>query len=228
MRPSELRRPIVKCVSLLVVSLALSAQPAAAVERVQDGGFDAATCSSSGCVSSAWAQTSTSSGLVIGPICSAATTNCGTNSSAPFTPPQWARIGAGINSTTSAIQQTVQIPAGPATLAFNLRIFNSSVTSGTFTVKVGATPVFSATEATTGYGIYAPVVVDVSAFAGGARIIRFEGMTTAGGTVFTDSFDVDGVSVDAPDAPSFTGGGTVAGSAPGGGAIVAPDRKSVV
>jgi len=198
----------------------LFAQSAAAAERVQDGGFDAATCNSSDCTSLVWAEVSSSLGVVIGPICSAGTTNCSTNGSAPFTPPHWARIGTGINSTTSAIQQTVQIPAGPARLAFNLRIFNSGVASGSFTVKVDGTPVFSATDTTPGYVIYTPVAVDVSGLAGGPRVIRFEGTSTVGGTAFTDSWDVDGVSVDAPDAPPplVPAAGTstpAAGSAPG-------------
>jgi hypothetical protein len=68
MMPTTVRRWILTAAA--VCALAILAQPAAAFERVQDGGFDLATCSASDCVSAAWTESSSGAGP-IGPICQA-------------------------------------------------------------------------------------------------------------------------------------------------------------
>jgi hypothetical protein len=113
----------------------------------------------------------------------------------------WARLGAGNTSdNTSAVQQTVQIPAAPAKLTFALLIRGTG--TGTMRVTIGGTEVFSVSEATTGYTDYHAVTVDVSRFAGGARALRFEGHTSAPATTAPSRiFDIDDVKLDAPEAP---------------------------
>src|SRR5204863_3348676 len=99
---------------------------------------------------------------------------------------------------SSAVQQTVAIPAAPAKLAFSLLIRAPGGT-GTFDVRLGGAQIYSETDADAGAGNYRRITLDVSSFAGGARVLRFEGHTTtaAPGVVF----DVDDVSLDAPEPP---------------------------
>lgn len=227
----SLGRRAAAAVLALAGMAAVTAQPAGAIERIQDGNFEQAACSTTDCVSLPWAETATSSGNPIGPICNAVTYFCIQSGSGYSTAPNWTRLGAGFSNNTlssashsSSIRQTVQIPAAPARLSFALRmppIFDTS--TGTFTVRVGTTTVFFATTSTTGYSTYQPVVIDVSQFAGGTRDISFEATTQTppydnrGAKV--RSFDVDNVSVDAPDpvpaaAPTTDAGGAPAASLP--------------
>jgi hypothetical protein len=209
------------------------APPAAAVERVADGGFDAAVCNVQDCTSPVWVEEATEfpyrDGILLsnsGPICSGETYRCATSGSGYVSGYHWARLGAGIFypsqgyvSRTTAISQTVQIPAAPATLTFYLRILDEAGSYGSFHVSVGGRKVFRAVDTTPGYfPTYARVRVDLSAFAGGAREIRFEGGTQAVGTTDSDSdsFDVDDVSVDAAGPPSPPPGpGPAPGPGPG-------------
>jgi Putative metal-binding motif len=189
-------RRIVVAVAVLAGALAILAPPAGAFERVQDGGFDNATCTGASCTSPVWVQIN--GPQTYGPICSALLLNCpaGGGYTTGF---NWARLGAGMTTdNSSAIEQTVSIPAAPAKLAFSLLIRAPSGT-GTFTVKINGTPIYGETDADAGTGNYRRVTLDVSAFAGGTRVLRFEGHTTtaAPGVVF----DVDDVSLDAPEAP---------------------------
>jgi Ca2+-binding RTX toxin-like protein len=83
------------------------------------------------------------------------------------------------------------------------------VSTGDFKVEIGGTQetagtqVFTATDSTLGFASYAPVVIDVSAFAGGTHLLRFEAISSASGTGPLDSYDVDAISLDnPPSAPS--------------------------
>ena len=204
-------------ITALVVALSLGATPASAVERVQDGTFEGATCAGGDCTSPVWQESATATDAELGPICSTGSfcTTGYTLSSAPFSPPKWARLGASFscpgctpNSASSSIQQAVSLPAAPATLRFMLRIrVRSGTNSGAFTVSLDGTNVFTASHTTTGYDGYAPVAVDVSSFAGAApRILRFAA-TTSSSTEDTPSFDIDNVSLDAADPPPPDGDG---------------------
>jgi Putative metal-binding motif len=178
---------------------AVFAQPAAAFERVLDGGFDLATCTPSDCVSPAWTE-STSGAGAIGPICQSGSGpgTCADGSGTGYnTAPRWARLGAGINATTG-VAQTVQIPAAPAQLTFLLHITAGSSGTDTLSVTIDGTEVFRATDATAGFNPYKAVTLDVSRFAGGARVLRFQAQNTASANP-SDSFDVDEVSLDAPE-----------------------------
>jgi hypothetical protein len=181
---------------------AVLAQPAAAFERVLDGGFDLATCTATDCVSPAWTESSSGAGA-IGPICPPSTGGPGTcadmSGTGYNTAPRWARLGAGVNATT-AVAQTVQIPAAPARLTFLLHITTSANGTDALSVTIDGTEVFRATDATPGYAFYKAVTLDVSQFAGGARDLRFQAQNTAS-TNPSDSFDVDEVSLDAPEPP---------------------------
>ena len=179
---------------------AVLAQPAGAFERVQDGGFDLATCTPSDCVSTAWAESSSAG--AIGPICQSGSGpgSCADGSGTGYnTGPRWARLGAGIKATT-AVSQTVQIPAAPAKLTFLLHITAQPNGTDALSVTIDGTEVFRATDATPGYNPYKAVTLDVSRFAGGAHVLRFEAQNNASADP-SDSFDVDEVSLDAPEPP---------------------------
>jgi hypothetical protein len=184
---------------LTSVLVACFAAPAVAIDRVSDGGFDLATCTVSDCVSSSWTETKSGTDP-IGPICTEITDECneatGTGYNTGF---NWARLGAGVGATTS-VAQAVPIPGAPAKLVFLLHIAPTPNGTDALSVTIDGTEVFHATDATTGYTAYKAVQVDVSRFAGGTRVLRFQGANNAA-TDPSDSFDVDEVSLDAAEAP---------------------------
>jgi hypothetical protein len=62
-----------------MLALAIGAAPAAAVERIQDGGFEGSSCLPDDCTNMAWDEAefaSGSSGEPIGPICKNMTGSC--------------------------------------------------------------------------------------------------------------------------------------------------------
>ncbi|MDX6617103.1 MAG: hypothetical protein QOD60_2194 [Solirubrobacterales bacterium] len=178
---------------------------ASASERVLDGSFDVITaCTPSDCTSPVWAETVDNGGGT-GPLCQAGTGSCGYFQGMGMvfasSPPVWAQFGGEsvLADPTYSIQQVVNVPAAPATLRFQLFIKDSNATTGAFTVQINGTPVFAAGGTTPGYGAYAPVSIDISPFAGGLRTLRFDVSEANPGGVSTDSFNVDNVSLDAPD-----------------------------
>jgi Ca2+-binding RTX toxin-like protein len=192
----------------LAAALLIAPSGASAVERVQDGGFEAATCDATRCTDPPWQESfATANVNGIGTICRAGTgsgdTACTSSGSAPFSGSTWARLGSGQTTATlgagitSSLEQGVVIPA-PATLSFRLRIINSMNSAGEFTVQIDGTQVFAATDSTPGFTSYAPVAIDVSAFAGSSRLLRFEGASNPSGTGPTDSYDVDEISLGEP------------------------------
>jgi hypothetical protein len=199
--PRSTRHPG-RWIAIAAAAFALTlAQPAGAFERVLDGGFDLATCTPTDCTSAAWTETSSGAGA-IGPICQSGSGpgTCADGSGTGYnTAPRWARLGAGVNATTS-VSQRVQIPAAPAKLTFLLHITASVNGTDTLSVTIDGTEVFRATDATAGYNPYKAVTLDVSQFAGGARTLRFQAQNNAT-TNPSDSFDVDEVSLDAPEPP---------------------------
>jgi hypothetical protein len=191
--------------ALGVTAMCLGPSAAAAAERVQDGGFEASTCDAMQCTNPVWQDSATSAfASGTGPICRSGTgsgnTACNGGGGAPFSGSTWARLGAGHKGTdmfdggiVSSLEQIVPIPTTQAALRFRLRIIDSAVATGQFTVEVGGTEVFSVTDATGGYGAYAPVAIDLSAHAGTAPLIRFEGFSTRLSIGVLDSFDIDDV-----------------------------------
>ena len=185
-----------------VLSLALfSATASASVEAVADGGFDAATCTtglSGDCTSPVWDEGIAGGG--VGPICQLGVGSCGYFEGPTlgnYSPPNWVQMGGetSMGPTLSyAVEQEVKISDGPATLRFQLLTRNSNVSTGTFAAKIDGTTVFSATGSTPGYATYAPVSVNVSAFAGGTHTLRFEA-TDQQGNGSSDSFNIDDVSL---------------------------------
>lgn len=200
----------------LAVVWALPAPAAAttATERAKDGNFDGEECDSSECVDLYWAQSGSASfGALIGPLCSTGVPDCDTNNSGYTTPFGWARLGAATEAPNSdadivdsSISEPIEVPASLppdalATLHFNLRIRPSDNESDeTMTVSLNGTPVLSVNDTDTRYtGNYQPVSVPLDALVGpGEKTLRFE----ASGTFrhISASFDIDEVSVTAPDA----------------------------
>jgi hypothetical protein len=192
---------------------ALLAGDASAIERVEDGGFDQAQCPPgvNRCDSVPWGQArlatahgSQADARAVGPICSGVTIDCAGGTSGYCSTPHWARVGAGraqdvSTDVSSSIEQRVLIPAAPAVLRFNLRILDLELgDTSDLAVRLGGVPVFTASGSTAGYGTCTPVAVDVSAFAGESRILAFEGASLF--RTEADSFEIDDVSLDAPDA----------------------------
>lgn len=191
--------------------MCLGPSAAAAAERVQDGGFEASTCDSTGCTDPVWLDGVTAAfANGTGPICRSGTgsgnTDCNGGGSAPFSGSTWARLGAGYKASAmfdggvfTWLEQTVPIPTAPATLRFRLRIFDAAVATGEFKVEVGETLVFSATDATPGFAAYAPVTIDLSSHAGTAPLLRLGGFSSRLPVGALDSFDVDDVSLTTVD-----------------------------
>jgi hypothetical protein len=190
---------------------------AAAIERVVDGGFEAATCDANDCTDPAWDPGTTAAFTTsTGPICRAGTgtgnNECSNQGSAPFSGSTWARLGAGHKPNAmlgggvlTFLDQNVPIPAGhSATLTFRLRIINTAGPTGSFTIEVGdgvleGTQVFSVTDSTPGFSSYAPVTINVSSFAGSSPRFRFQGSSSQDAIGFMDSYDIDDISVTTVD-----------------------------
>jgi hypothetical protein len=98
----------------------------------------------------------------------------------------------------------VTIPPGPATLTFYLWLGNSSGNGlDTLSVFLGTTNIFELSEASTEYGSYKLVTVDVGAFAGtGAQDLSFEFEAFGGGTT---NISLDDISLQAGQ----SGGGSI-------------------
>lgn len=136
-------------------------------------------------------ETSTNFGS---PLCTVAT--CGTGGgTGPRTGDWWAWFG-GINiGETGTLEQTGFIPrASRATLSFFLEI-PAMATPGFLKVLLDGHLLFEAThDDAARYAAYAPVILDISAYAdGAAHVLRFESTTDPGGTT---NFFVDDVSLE--------------------------------
>jgi len=185
--------------------------PAAAVERVEDGGFDGSLCIVDDCTNPAWDEAEFPTGPTddpIGPICKGGVDQCESQGSGYTTAPNWVRLGAmkvteEFVTNTSRVSQLVPIPAGPATLRFALRLLPGAISEGSLEVSLDGTNVFVRDDNALGFQDYAQVVIDVSAFAGDVRLIRFSGIGHSNGVPgsIPPSFDIDDVSLDAPNAP---------------------------
>ncbi len=186
---------------MVIVAAALSVAPAQAnaSEHVLDGSFEAlTTCNAGDCTSPVWAESSSGGGT--GPLCQSGTQNCGYFQApaavGPLTGTKWAQLGGEsvIANPTYSISQPVNIPAGGATLSFQLSRKNSAST-GTFNARIDGASVFTAGGADAGY---TQVSADVSSLTG-LRILSFEATIDNPLSGSTDSFNIDDVSlVDSP------------------------------
>jgi hypothetical protein len=179
----------------------------AAVEHINDGGFEGASCDATQCTDPAWTQgVTTAFSNSTGPICRPGTgsgnTACTGGGSIPSSGATWARLGAGYKGSAafgggviSWLEQAVPIPTAPATLSFRLRIIDVPGPIGEFKVEVGGTQVFGVTDATGGFASYAPVSIDLSALAGTTPLLHFEGISSQMPVGALDSFDVDDISL---------------------------------
>jgi hypothetical protein len=129
-----------------------------------------------------------------------------------FSAPHWARLGGGTGAMTdvpgnyisSYVEQSVQIPAAPAILRFMLRVPPSGAGVSYFYVMVSGQPIL---QLDSGSATYTPVQLDLSAYAGGPRMLRFHA-DSANFSTLSPSWEVDDVSLDAPDPPASPGPAT--------------------
>jgi Zn-dependent metalloprotease len=117
------------------------------------------------------------------------TGSCVTSATAgPRTGNWWARFGSPLGTSADGfIQQPITIPAGNATLKFYLRISNHSGSGAADFVKlkIGSTTVFTVTDATTSYDdVYKKVTINLTPFAGGTQMLRFEAHNEVGQAIF--------------------------------------------
>ncbi len=178
---------------------------ASAVERVQDGGFEATTCPGPDCTSSFWTETGTLAFLC----------EVGKCSGSPFAGTHWLAVGgdnvpAG-QSESGAATQSVQIPDAPATLTFKFRIAGGENAFAVVRARLDGAEIFKVDIFTTGFENYVTVTRDVSAFAGpGNHELRFDITCSAHPDFLPDSlcarFDVDDVSLLTTDPSSPTDG----------------------
>jgi hypothetical protein len=177
----------------LALLLTLAAMPvlgstssAWAFEQVHDGGFEQTVCPQPGdhgynCTNPSWIEVGTQAF-----VCAGTTGAC--------TPQQasglgWGElgldpIGAGYSNPncapllcptieTGALVQFLEIPNGPATLSFSMKIVPESAEAD-FSVSVDGTDVLTAAHDTPGYATYTKVTRDVSAMAGaGTHELKF-------------------------------------------------------
>jgi hypothetical protein len=166
-----------------------TATPTACVSQqvIVDGSFEA------GVPNPNWDEGSTNFGT---PICDVPTCGTGGGTAGPRTGAWWTWFG-GVQAVEDAfVAQTVNIPAGAqATLQFYLWIgaHSGGGTSDYLRVTVGGAEVFRATDANTQYDAgYTLVSINVSAQAGGSRVVRFE---SHNGTTGVININVDDVSL---------------------------------
>lgn len=138
---------------------------------VQDGGFEDGTPNPS------WTEASTAYGS---PLCDA---TCGLGGgSGAYTGDWWAWFG-GVNGAaeTGSVEQSVTIPSGSGTIGFYLEI-PATGTNGYLRLLIDGNNLFEVTQAdAASYGTYAPVSIDISAYAdGGSHTVRFESVTNSG------------------------------------------------
>lgn len=207
---------------------------AGAAERVADRDFESTVCNGTTCTSPAWTASISGQppapATAIGPLCAPTSASgppaCSSGGLSGYNHgPHWARLGSETGfeggddrppSLSTSVTQQVLIPASlasePATLSFSFHIVPQQYATGTFRALVDGQVAFSATDATPGYANYTRVTVPVGFAAGpGPRELRFEadaevdpGPASLGAPVASDTFDVDDVSLDAPDPPIAT------------------------
>jgi hypothetical protein len=117
------------------------------------------------------------------------TGSCVTSATAgPRTGIWWARFGSPLGTSADGfIQQQITVPSGSPKLEFYLRIgsHSGSGTADFVRLKIGATTVFSVTDATTNYdNVYKKVTIDLTPFAGSTRLLRFEAHNQVGAATF--------------------------------------------
>jgi RTX calcium-binding nonapeptide repeat (4 copies) len=192
----EARRCSIFAVATVAGILALAPPPAVAIERVQDGGFEAAICVMNDCTSPVWQETKTS-GSGPGPICS--TLICGF--------PAHSGSQYGIFGPTSVnwtlAQPGIAVPAAPARLTFWLRhqCFGGS---GELRALIDTAIVFETglVPCPNGSEEYVEHTVALNQFVGpGTHTLSFRGLV---GTSLI--FQVDDISIDAADAPPTCNG----------------------
>lgn len=226
-----MRRLIAGLACGLVLLAVAPAAVAGAAQRVADRDFESTVCNGVTCTSPAWTASVSgqppSPATAIGPLCAPTSASgppaCSSGGLSGYNNgPHWARLGSETGfeggddrppSLSTSVAQQVLIPASlasePATLSFSFHIVPEQYATGTFRALVNGQVVFSATDATPGYANYTRVTVPVGFAAGpGPRELRFEadaevdpGPASIGAPVASDTFDVDDVSLDAPEPP---------------------------
>jgi len=181
----------------LAVVFAAAAFPAGAgaVERVNDGSFEARTVCGTECTNDAWARTGERVFFCEPGKCSGG----------PASGTHWVQFGGGTAYYEEFTQpfflrgqltQRVDFPAGPASLRYAYRVVNSAG-FGELVVRLDGAQIFAIKEATPGEQ-FVKGSRDVSSYAGpGKHDLRFEFVCSGTCTLIY----LDDVSLDAPDPP---------------------------
>ena len=157
--------------------------PGGGGQLLQDPSFEGGTPNAN------WTEASINFGT---PLCDVAGCGNGGGTAGPRTGDWWAWFGGTTALEEGSVEQTVNIPAGSTTLQMYLWIGNHSGSgqSDYVRVLVGGTEVFRATDADTQYDAgYTLVSVDITAQAGGSRVVRIEEHNEAGADVFNANVD---------------------------------------
>lgn len=155
---------------------------------ILDGGFE-----TGGIPSTIWNDPQTSTNFLT-PLCDIATCKTGSGASPPRTGLVWAWFGGIPLPETSALGQSVTIPAGTVSLRFWMRIGTVSAPfTDVLNVKIDNVTLQSYPEPATAETDYTERVIDLSAFADGAlHNIQFEYIGPSNGT---GSYVVDDVTL---------------------------------
>ena len=159
---------------------------------VADPGFEA------GSPNPSWTEFSLNFGT---PLCTLA--RCGGGGgSGPHAGDWWTWFGGTGAAEVAFVEQSVSIPAGTANLEYWLEIPVADL-PGTMNVMLGATTIATYTEADQPtYATYQLVTHDISTFAGGTHVLRFEADNAAGEGVI--DFFIDDIQITAaPSGPSL-------------------------
>lgn len=166
----------------------------APIDTIDDGGFEAGT------PNPFWTESSTNFGT---PICDLGACGDGTGTG-PNSGTFWAWFGGIAAAETGSVSQDIQMTAGgTATVDFFLEIPATSGNGVDFLeLRVDGNTEWSVLENEPGFATYAPVSVDISAYADGA-VHTFEFFSTITGSPSGTNFFIDDVTL------------TVEGPAPG-------------
>jgi hypothetical protein len=194
-----------------VIILLVCVAQAGAAERIQDGGFEGATCDTVDCSSPIWKET-VNSGSGVGLLCASTVKACSDRGAAAIGQKWvlWSTLGGGGQLDASVSQTGIAIPGSPASLTLlEQPRTGGGFTHATFTVQVDGSVVYQESEVLSDF--YDRKTVDLGQFAGpGTHTLTFHAALSGFSSVEA-RWNVDDVSLDAANAPPGPGTPTCLG-----------------